>query len=55
MPAAYATRAATPEDAPAIALIYNQGIEDRVAGSVSTCARWRIPVVVGYAAARFGG
>ena len=24
-------------------------------GSVSTCARWRIPVVVGYAAARFGG
>lgn len=23
--------------------------------SVSTCARWRIPVVVGYAAARFGG
>ena len=22
-------------------------------GSVSTCARWRIPVVVGYAAARF--
>ena len=24
-------------------------------GSVSTCARWRIPVVVGYAAARFRG
>jgi L-amino acid N-acyltransferase YncA len=31
MPAANTTRAATPEDAPAIALIYNQGIEDRVA------------------------
>lgn len=25
------------------------------AGSVSTCASWRIPVVVGYAAARFRG
>jgi len=26
-----------------------------VLGSVSTCARWRIPVVVGYAPARFRG
>jgi hypothetical protein len=26
----------------------------RMGGFVSTCARWRIPVVVGYAAARFG-
>jgi hypothetical protein len=29
---------------------FDQAIQD---GSVSTCARWRIPVVVGYAAARF--
>jgi hypothetical protein len=26
-----------------------------VTGSVSTCASWRIPVVVGYAAARLRG
>lgn len=29
MPASYTTRAAAPEDAPAVAAIYNQGIEDR--------------------------
>ena len=29
--------------------------EGRPSGSVSTCASWRIPVVVGYAAARFRG
>jgi len=49
MPAAYTMRAATPEDAPAIALIYNQGIEDRVATfeteprSAAEIAGWFIP------------
>ena len=32
-----------------------ESLQTRRWGSVSTCARWRIPVVVGYAAARFGG
>jgi L-amino acid N-acyltransferase YncA len=49
MPAAYITRAATPDDAPAITLIYNQGIADRVATfeteprSAAEIAGWFIP------------
>jgi type I restriction enzyme R subunit len=33
----------------------DQALEALSLGSVSTCARWRIPVVVGYAPARFRG
>ena len=35
------------------ALIEGRPVSRVETGSVSTCARWRIPVVVGYAAARF--
>jgi transposase-like protein len=34
---------------------WKQELVKRAGGSVSTCASWRIPVVVGYAAARFRG